>query len=104
MGKIYTTDDKIITDGFPQIQIGDKLYRVDTRKSTFDKMQAAMEKSGGSEDKLIIEYALGKEAAKEVAAMDLPVSGVMNLILYIQAAIFDISFEEAKERFQQAGK
>lgn len=101
MGKIYATDDRILSDGFPQIQVGDKLYRVDTRKSTFDRMQAAVEKAGGDEPRVILEHTLGKDALKEIDAMELSVSGYLNLITYVQAALFDVSFEEAQKRFQQ---
>lgn len=110
MAKIITTEGNIISDGFPQIQIGDKLYRVDTRKSQYDKVQKAIAENAKKpedkqveEDKIILEYTLGKEAMKEIEAMDLTISGFMNLLMYVQAAMFDITFEEAKARFQKAG-
>lgn len=104
MGKLYATDGKILSDGFPELKIGDKCYRVDTRKATYDKMQEAVSKVGakGNEEDLIVEFTLGKEALKEIKAMELSVAGYMNLIIFIQAAIFDISFEEAQQRFQKA--
>lgn len=103
-GKIYATDGKIISDGFPSIQLGDKLYRVDTRKSVYDKMQKVITegKSELPEEDIILEHTLGKAALKEIKAMDLSISGYMNLIIYVQAAIFDIDFEEAQRRFQKA--
>ena len=102
MAKIYTTDGKLLTE-MPQIQVGDKLYAVDNRKSNYDAMQKAVDKNDGkeySDEDLIIKYALGEKQYKEVKSMDLSVAGYMNLILYIQAAIMDISFEEAQSRFQ----
>jgi len=104
MGKIYATDGKIITES-PQIQVGDKLFAVDTRKSTYDKMQKAIEKHDGgkSEEDIILEYAFGKSAFKQIQEMDLPLNGYLNLITYVYAAMFDISFEDAQERFQKAG-
>lgn len=108
--KIFTTDGNIISDGFPQIQIGDKLYRVDTRKSTYDKVQKLLEGNGKKpadqqveEDRIILEATLGKEALAEIDQMDLTISGFMNLLVYVQAAMFDITFEEAKARFQKSG-
>lgn len=106
MSKLYTTDGKILSDDFPELKIGDKCYRVDTRKSTYDKMQTEMEKEnkkakGKGEDELILEYCLGEDAAREITAMDLTISGYSNLVTYIYAAMFDISFEEAVERFQK---
>ena len=102
MAKIYTTDGKLLTE-VPQIQIGDKLYAVDNRKSQYDAMQKAIAENDGkehSDEDLIIKFALGDKQFKEVKAMDLSVAGYVNLILYIQAAILDISFEEAQKRFQ----
>ena len=102
MAKIYTSDGKLLVEA-PQIQIGDKLFAVDNRKSTYDKMQEAVKKAKGeSEEKIILEYALGKAQMKEIEAMDLSLKGYMNLLTLVHAAIFDISFEEAEARFQRA--
>lgn len=102
MAKIYTTDGKVITEA-PQIQIGDRLFAVDTRKSTYDKMQKEIEKSKGDrpEEDIILEFAFGKAAFKQIQEMDLPLNGFLNLITYVYAAMFDISFEEAQERFRK---
>ena len=102
MAKIYTSDGKLLVET-PQIQIGDKLYAVDNRKSTYDKMQEAVNKANGKdEERIILEYALGKAQMKEIDAMDLSLKGYMNLLTLVHAAIFDISFEEAEARFQKA--
>ena len=102
MAKIYTTDGKVITEA-PQIQIGDRLFAVYTRKSTYDKMQKEIEKSKGGrpEEDIILEFAFGKAAFKQIQEMDLPLNGFLNLITYVYAAMFDISFEEAQERFRK---
>lgn len=105
MARMYTTDGKILTEQ-PTIQVGDKLYTVDNRKSTYDKMQAEVLRKPEegetklSEEEIIIVYALGEKQFKEIKALDLPISGYLNLIVYIYAAMFDITFEEAKKRFQ----
>ena len=65
-------------------------------------MQEAVAKSGGNEERIILEYAFGKEQMKEIDAMGLSVKGYMNLLTYVHAAIFDISYEEAEARFQKA--
>lgn len=110
MAKIITTDGNILSDGFPQIQIGDRLFRVDNRKSTYDKIAKEIEANTKkepdkrkTEEKIIMELTLGKEATKDVEEMDLSVNGYINLVIYIQAAIFDTSFEDAKARFQKEG-
>lgn len=102
MARIYTTDGKLLVET-PQIQIGDKLFAVDNRKSTYDKMQAEVEKSNGkNEERIILEHAFGKEQMKEIDKMNLSLKGYMNLLTFVHAAIFDISFEEAEARFQKA--
>ena len=66
-------------------------------------MQKAIAENDGkefSDEDLIVKYALGDKQFNEVKAMDLSVAGNINLILFIQAAFMDISFEEAQKRFQ----
>lgn len=105
MSRIYTTDKKIIVgDDFPQIQIGNKLFRVDTRKSNFDKLQEAIKTNSDQSDREVMKYLLGEDQLKEVDAMDLTVQGVMTLMIYLQAALYDISYEEAEARFQKSQK
>ncbi len=103
MARIYTTDKKILCDDFPQIQIGDKLFKVDTRKSTYDKLQKAVEAAPDDQaDRVVMEFLLGKEQTKEIDKMGLTVSGTLHLMTYLQAALYDISFEEAEARFRKA--
>lgn len=103
MGRIYATDGKILCET-PQIQIGDKLYAVDIRKSTYDKMQEEIKKGQKSEEDIILEYAFGKSSLQEIKKLDLSIGGFMNLITFVYAAMFDITFEEAQTRFQKAAK
>lgn len=103
MAKIYATDGKVVVEA-PQIQIGDRLFTVDTRKSTYDKMQKEAEENRGkrAEENIILEHAFGKAAFKQIQEMDLPLNGYLNLITYVYAAMFDIEFEEARERFRKS--
>lgn len=103
-GKIYTSDNKIISDGFPQIQILDKLYRVDTRMSNYEAVQEALPavEKGGEVAHLLRGF-LGEEAYAEIKELDLTFSGTMNLLYYVMAAVMDITFEAAEARFQRAG-
>lgn len=124
MAKIYQTDGHIISDGFPQIQLKDKLFRVDTRMSNYERVSKIMEhppmvkdpESGEevpkSEIRCILEGFLGQEQADEILGVyedldddgyDLTVSGTQDLIAFIMAAVMDIEFEEAQARFQRAG-
>ena len=101
MAKIYSTDGKILTgDNFPQIQIGDKLYLVDNRKSTYDKIQDLYKKDPGN-DRGMFELALGKEMTKEVEKLNLSVESYKNLTYFISAAIQGIEYEEVLEQVRK---
>ncbi len=105
MTKIIDTEGKIISgDGRPQLKIGDKLYTVDDRRSTWKKIQKIQEDSSVAEpDEEIIRLALGEKAANELLNDDsLTFSGFNELTFYIMAAITGEDYEdlkrEAKER------
>jgi hypothetical protein len=74
----------------PQLQIGDKLYEVDDRQSTFDNIQKLKEDETIDEatksDK-IFELTLGASAAKEIKEMDLPVQNYIYLTYCVMGAI-----------------
>ena len=101
MKRILNIEDKILTEK-PEIHIGDKVYIVDDRTRTVDEMMKVVDKENG--EKKAVELTLGKEAAKEIEAMDLSMTGYNNLIIAIMAAVMDLSFEEAEERFRKATK
>lgn len=102
--RIIDTGDAILSgDNHPQLKIGDKLYLVDDRKSTWDKIQQVQEKGGDNVDTEILALALGKEAVAElVNNSDISVLGYTNLSFYVMAAITGEDYEdlkkEAKER------
>lgn len=102
--RIIDTGDAILSgDNHPQLKIGDKLYLVDDRKSTWDKIQQVQEKGGDNVDTEILVLALGKEAVAElVNNSDISVLGYTNLSFYVMAAITGEDYEdlkkEAKER------
>lgn len=95
---IYTTDNKILTEK-PQIQIGDKLYAVDDRQSTFNRLNEQLQKDANDME-AIYKIVLGEKAAKEIIELDLSVSGTQNLLIYIFAAIKGCEFEEAEKFFR----
>ena len=84
------TKEILTGDNHPQLKIGDKLYTVDNRQSTWDKIQAIQ-----ADDKLnneektnkIYELALGKEATKEIKKLDLPVENNTYLSFCVMGAI-----------------
>lgn len=95
---IYTTDNKILTEK-TQIQIGDKLYAVDDRQSTFNRLNEQLQKDANDME-AIYKIVLGEKAAKEIIELDLSVSGTQNLLIYIFAAIKGCEFEEAEKFFR----
>lgn len=84
-------DTKILTgDNHPQLKVKDKLYTVDDRKSTFDKIQAAqMDKTLTQEQKdlKVFELALGKKEAKEIIDLDLTVQEYIYFTYCVMGAI-----------------
>lgn len=97
--RIIDTGDAILSgDNHPQLKIGDKLYLVDDRKSTWDKIQQVQEKGGDNVDTEILVLALGKEAVTElVNNSDISVSGYTNLSFYVMAAITGEDYEDLKK-------
>lgn len=102
MAKIITTDGKIITgDNFPSIQIGDKLYTVDNRRSTYKKINEIAKRVQAGEDidpdEELLKLALGKEQAKEIIDMDLCVESFNELTFIVMSAITGDDAEELKK-------
>lgn len=97
--RIIDTGDAILSgDNHPQLKIGDKLYLVDDRKSTWDKIQQVQERGGDNVDAEILALALGKEAVAElVNNSNISVSGYTNLSFYVMAAITGEDYEDLKK-------
>ncbi len=97
--RIIDTGDAILSgDNHPQLKIGDKLYLVDDRKSTWDKIQQVQKRGGDNVDAEILALALGKEAVAElVNNSDISVSGYTNLSFYVMAAITGEDYEDLKK-------
>ena len=95
--RIIDTGDAVLSgDNHPQLKIGDKLYVVDDRKSTWDKIQKVQEEGG--DDTEIFTLALGKDAVDELLQnSDITVSGYTNLSFYVMAAITGEDYEELKK-------
>lgn len=84
------TKEILSGDNHPQLKIGDKLYTVDNRQSTWDKIQKVQsDESLNNEDKTnkIYELALGAEASKEIKDLDLPVENNTYLSYCVMGAI-----------------
>ena len=84
------TKEILSGDNHPQLKIGDKCYTVDNRQSTFEKIQELQSNNELTEKdrtNMIYELSLGKEAAKEIKEMDLPVENAIYLSYCIMGAI-----------------
>lgn len=97
--RIIDTEDKILSgDNHPQLKIGNKLYTVDDRKKTWDKIQEVQaDDSVADKDKEILNLALGEKETEEILANDLTVEGFANLTFYIMAAITGEDFDDLKK-------
>lgn len=91
------TKEILSGDNHPQLKVGDKLYTVDNRQSTWDKIQKIqndVKLVDEEKTQKIYELALGKEAAKEILDMDLPVELNRSFSFYVMGAIIG---EDPKE-------
>lgn len=91
------TKEILSGDNCPQLKVGDKLYTVDNRQSTWDKIQKIqndLELADEEKTQKIYELALGKEAAKEILDMDLPVETNRSFSFCVMGAIIG---EDPKE-------
>ena len=105
MAKIYDTEGKILTgDNFPQLKIGGKLFVIDNRKSTFDKIQKMLDeqnknpKEGVSYEEEVVKLALAnKEQFNDIKTLVTSVKAWSELSIYIMAAIQEEEYEVIKE-------
>ncbi len=102
--RIIDTGDKILTgDNHPQIKIGDKLYIVDDRKSTWDKIQAIQgDVTIENKDEEILILALGEEAVNELVTPEISFQGFNALIFYVMSAITGEDYDELVQAAKNA--
>lgn len=73
----------------PQLKIGDKLYKVDNRKKTYDEITKLQQSDIPNEEKEVklFELTLGKKEAKEIFGLDLTVEEYSYLSFCVMGAI-----------------
>jgi len=84
------TKEMLSGDNFPQLKIGDKLYTVDNRQSTFDKIQEIQNDeslTNKEKQEKTYELALGKNEAKEINELDLSVESNVYLSFCVMGAV-----------------
>lgn len=105
MGKLYTLDKKLLTET-PEIRIGEKVYAVDNRQKTVEKLQKAVQanSSGDANEgvKDALKLALGPSAAAEIDAMNMPYPAYQKLFTLVLAAVTDEDPEAIEARFRDA--
>lgn len=100
MGKLYTLDQKLLTNT-PEIRIGEKIYPIDDRTKTVVKV-TKMDSSNPENISKILDLAFGKTAAKEIDDMNLPFVAYLKLLEIIIAAMTGEEPEAVSARFQEA--
>lgn len=96
--KLYTIDNALLTET-PEIRIGDKIYKVDNRKSAVMRANELVQKDQDHADEILIRVHLGETAEKEISKMDLPLPAIKSLLINIRAAIEGISYEDAEKSY-----
>lgn len=104
MGKLYTLDDKLLTET-PEIRVGDKIYPVDNRQKTVLAIQRAGE--AGEADpaeqmSAALKLALGEKAERELTERNLPYPAVQALFALVLAAVTGEEAETVERRFRRA--
>lgn len=106
--KMYTIDGALLCEQ-PEIRIDDKVYPVDDRKSTVEKImkKSDEEQTGDGNMKMMeetLQLALGKDAAAEIAKMDLHFAAYLRVFETVMAIITGETPEEVSARFQERKK
>lgn len=98
------TKEILSGDNHPQLKIGDKLYTVDDRQKTWEKIQEVQSNKTLAEKERtskIYELALGKEAADEINNLDLPVSSATHLSYCVMGAIIGENPDELEKQAKE---
>ncbi len=104
MAKLYTLDDKLLTE-VPEVRVGDKVYPVDNRQKTVMRIQRVMAKEDAEAEAQLNEafrLALGAQAAKGLEEKNLPYPAVQELFALVLAAVTGEEAETVRRRFRTA--
>lgn len=107
MGKLYTLDNKLLTET-PEIRIGEKIYPVDNRQKTVTKVQNLMNgmNAENQEEKMqeVLSLAFGAKEGKEIDKMNMPYPAYQKLFVLVVAAMTGEDPETVANGFRQPEK
>ena len=107
MGKLYTLDNKLLTET-PEIRIGEKIYGLDNRKKTVTKVQNLMNgmNAENQEKKMreVLSLAFGTKESEEIDKMNMPYPAYQQLFVLVVAAMTGEEPETVSGSFRQTEK
>lgn len=90
MAKLYTLDQKLLTDT-PEIRIGEKVYAVDNRQKTVKKINEVTKGISGDDYyplmDSVLELAVGPKAAQEINDLNMPYPAYQRMFELVMAAV-----------------
>lgn len=107
MGKLYTLDNKLLTET-PEIRIGEKIYGLDNRHKTVTKVQNLMNgmNAENQEKKMreVLSLAFGTKESEEIDKMNMPYPAYQQLFVLVVAAMTGEEPETVSGSFRQTEK
>lgn len=104
MSKVIDISKKL-TNERPQLKLAeDKIYEIDDRKNTIILLNQKIQDTDVNDINAIdemISVVLGKEAAKEIDEMNLPMAAYQSIMIAIMAAVVGEDYEVAEARFRK---
>ncbi len=100
MKNIVDTKDLLdMSEEFPKIALGDKLYEVNDLQENALKMDELLKSEDGKIDKdyQVLVIAFGEDNAKEISEMKLKSKTHRNLVQIAMATVYGMTIDEMKE-------
>jgi len=99
---VYSVDSEKLNKR-PEMRVGDRVFVIDNRLSTFERMRKELDKSDTAEMGVVMSFGLGHDAYLELVEMDLPYAVMEEIVIIVLAAIQDLEVDEARRRFRGKG-
>lgn len=95
--KRYALDGALLAET-PEVEIGDKIYKVDNRTSNVKRLNEISQ----DDEIAILEVAFGQQAAQEIVSLDMPFPALKELLIVTTAAMTGETVEDVRNRFHSA--